>query len=107
MKCLCLQALSIVYGKCCNEIGPFTDTKYIMGMLDRVSGADTDKLKQYRIAQHFCMNGSAKELNCNARLAPHKHIGGGWLGWETHYMKAEGYLIKYQQVLYQSKIYTL
>lgn len=37
MKCLCLQALTIVYGKCCEEIGPFTDTKYIVGMLDRVS----------------------------------------------------------------------
>lgn len=37
MKCLCLQALMIVYGKCFEEIGPFTDTKYIVGMLDRVS----------------------------------------------------------------------
>ena len=37
MKCLCLQALAIVYGKCCEEIGPFADTKYIVGMLDRVS----------------------------------------------------------------------
>lgn len=37
MKCVCLQALSIVYGKCCEEIGPFADTKYIVGMLDRVS----------------------------------------------------------------------
>lgn len=37
MKCLCLQALAIVYGKCYEEIGPFTDTKYIVGMLDRVS----------------------------------------------------------------------
>lgn len=37
MKCLCLQALTIVYGKCYEEIGPFTDTKYIVGMLDRVS----------------------------------------------------------------------
>lgn len=37
MKCLCLQALAIVYGKCSDEIGPFTDTKYIVGMLDRVS----------------------------------------------------------------------
>ena len=36
MKCLCLQALAIVYGKCCEEIGPFIDTKYIVGMLDRV-----------------------------------------------------------------------
>uniref|UniRef100_A0A8C7UW68 J domain-containing protein n=1 Tax=Oncorhynchus mykiss TaxID=8022 RepID=A0A8C7UW68_ONCMY len=45
MKCLCLQALTIVYGKCCNEIGPFTDTKYIMGMLDR----STDKLERDRL----------------------------------------------------------
>ena len=37
MKCLCLQALAIVYGKCYEEIGPFADTKYIVGMLDRVS----------------------------------------------------------------------
>lgn len=37
MKCLCLQALAIVYGRCFEEIGPFADTKYIVGMLDRVS----------------------------------------------------------------------
>lgn len=41
MKCLCLQALTIVYGKCFEEIGPFTDTKYIVGMLDRVSTEQT------------------------------------------------------------------
>ncbi|XP_053466998.1 dnaJ homolog subfamily C member 13 isoform X2 [Ictalurus furcatus] len=45
MKCLCLQALTIVYGKCCEEIGPFTDTKYIVGMLDRC----TDKLERDRL----------------------------------------------------------
>ncbi|CAB1349571.1 unnamed protein product, partial [Coregonus sp. 'balchen'] len=45
MKCLCLQALTVVYGKCCEEIGPFTDTKYIMGMLDR----STDKLERDRL----------------------------------------------------------
>ncbi|KAL4635478.1 hypothetical protein GN956_G14292 [Arapaima gigas] len=43
MKCLCLQALTIVYGKCFEEIGPFTDTKYIVGMLDRVCTAPTLK----------------------------------------------------------------
>lgn len=43
MKCLCLQALTIVYGKCYEEIGPFTDTKYIVGMLDRVSTCSHDK----------------------------------------------------------------
>uniref|UniRef100_A0A8C4HCI4 J domain-containing protein n=1 Tax=Dicentrarchus labrax TaxID=13489 RepID=A0A8C4HCI4_DICLA len=45
MKCLCLQALAIVYGKCYEEIGPFTDTKYIVGMLDRC----TDKLERDRL----------------------------------------------------------
>ncbi|XP_056440183.1 dnaJ homolog subfamily C member 13-like [Gadus chalcogrammus] len=45
MKCLCLQALAIVYGKCCEEIGPFIDTKYIVGMLDRC----TDRLERDRI----------------------------------------------------------
>ncbi|XP_041101155.1 dnaJ homolog subfamily C member 13-like [Polyodon spathula] len=45
MKCLCLQALAIVYGKCYEEIGPFTDTKYIVGMLDRC----TDRLERDRL----------------------------------------------------------
>ncbi|XP_039609400.1 dnaJ homolog subfamily C member 13 isoform X3 [Polypterus senegalus] len=45
MKCLCLQALAIVYGKCHEEIGPFTDTKYIVGMLDRC----TDRLERDRL----------------------------------------------------------
>uniref|UniRef100_W5N2E9 DnaJ heat shock protein family (Hsp40) member C13 n=1 Tax=Lepisosteus oculatus TaxID=7918 RepID=W5N2E9_LEPOC len=45
MKCLCLQALTIVYGKCYEEIGPFTDTKYIVGMLDRC----TDRLERDRL----------------------------------------------------------
>lgn len=44
MKCLCLQALAIVYGKCYEEIGPFTDTKYIVGMLDRVNAAKLTSL---------------------------------------------------------------
>ena len=33
---MCLQAMAIVYGKCHEEIGGFNDTKYIVGMLDRV-----------------------------------------------------------------------
>ena len=36
MKCVCLQAMSVVYGRCYDEIGPFNDTKYIVGMLERV-----------------------------------------------------------------------
>jgi hypothetical protein len=34
---MCLQAMAIVYGRHHEEIGPFSDTKYIVGMLDRVS----------------------------------------------------------------------
>lgn len=30
------QAMTKVYGKCNEEIGAFNDTKYIVGMLDRV-----------------------------------------------------------------------
>ncbi|XP_073797395.1 dnaJ homolog subfamily C member 13 isoform X1 [Danio rerio] len=45
MKCVCLQALAIVYGRCSEEIGPFSDTKYIVGMLDRC----TDKLERDRL----------------------------------------------------------
>ena len=36
MKCLCLQAMTIVYGRHYEDIGPFHDTKYIVAMLDRV-----------------------------------------------------------------------
>ncbi len=35
MKALCLQAMTIVYTKCHEEIGPFNDTKYIMIMLEK------------------------------------------------------------------------
>jgi len=40
MKCVCLQAIAVVYGRCYDEIGPFNDTKYIVGMLDRVCDCD-------------------------------------------------------------------
>ncbi|XP_058039932.1 dnaJ homolog subfamily C member 13 isoform X7 [Ahaetulla prasina] len=45
MKCLCLQALAIVYGRCYEEIGPFNDTRYIVGMLERC----TDRLERDRL----------------------------------------------------------
>lgn len=37
MKAICLQAMAIVYGRHHEDIGPFSDTKYIVSMLDRVS----------------------------------------------------------------------
>lgn len=37
MKCLCLQAMTVIYGQYFEEIGPFTDTKYILVKLDKVS----------------------------------------------------------------------
>lgn len=36
MKAMCLQAMAIVYGRHHEDIGPFSDTKYIVSMLDRV-----------------------------------------------------------------------
>ena len=36
MKCMCLQAMAIVYSRCHNEIGAFNDTRYLVGMLERV-----------------------------------------------------------------------
>nr|CAB3238835.1 dnaJ homolog subfamily C member 13 [Phallusia mammillata] len=35
MKCMCLQAMAIVYGRYWEDIGPFNDTKYVVGMLER------------------------------------------------------------------------
>ncbi|XP_053386463.1 dnaJ homolog subfamily C member 13-like isoform X2 [Mercenaria mercenaria] len=45
MKCMCLQAMTIVYGRCHDEIGAFNDTRYIVGMLERC----TDKLERDRL----------------------------------------------------------
>ncbi|KAB0803499.1 hypothetical protein PPYR_00469 [Photinus pyralis] len=45
MKCMCLQAMSIVYGRYFEDIGPFSDTKYIVGMLDRC----VDKMERDRL----------------------------------------------------------
>lgn len=36
MKCMCLQAMAIVYARYFEDIGPFSDTKYIIVMLERV-----------------------------------------------------------------------
>lgn len=45
MKCMCLQAMTIVYGRCYDEIGRFNDTRYIVGMLERC----TDKQERDRL----------------------------------------------------------
>lgn len=37
MKCLCLQAMTVIYGQYFEEIGAFTDTKYILVKLEKVS----------------------------------------------------------------------
>ncbi|KAH9635852.1 hypothetical protein HF086_002412 [Spodoptera exigua] len=42
MKCMCLQAMSIVYGRYYEDIGPFADTKYIT--CDRM---ERDRLVQF------------------------------------------------------------
>ncbi|XP_035660587.1 dnaJ homolog subfamily C member 13-like isoform X3 [Branchiostoma floridae] len=45
MKCMCLQAMTIVYGRCYEEIGTFNDTKYMVGMLERC----TDRQERDRL----------------------------------------------------------
>ncbi len=45
MKCMCLQAMTIVYTKCAEEIGPFNDTKYIVGMLEKTA----DRMERDRL----------------------------------------------------------
>ncbi|CAL4077534.1 unnamed protein product, partial [Meganyctiphanes norvegica] len=45
MKCLCLQAMALVYGLHHADIGQFNDTKYIVTMLSRTS----DKLERDRL----------------------------------------------------------
>ncbi|XP_014205201.1 dnaJ homolog subfamily C member 13 isoform X1 [Copidosoma floridanum] len=48
MKCLCLQAMSIVYGRYYEDIGPFSDTKYIIGMLERcIDRTERDRLVMF------------------------------------------------------------
>lgn len=42
MKCMCLQAMSIVYGRYYEDIGMFSDTKYIVGMLERVRKSNVE-----------------------------------------------------------------
>lgn len=45
MKAMCLQAMAKVYGMCHETIGPFHDTRFIVGMLERSS----DKLERDRL----------------------------------------------------------
>ena len=45
MKCMCLQAMTIVYTKCYETIGQFNDTKYIVAMLDKCA----DKMERDRL----------------------------------------------------------
>ncbi|CAG9813597.1 unnamed protein product [Phaedon cochleariae] len=48
MKCMCLQAMSIVYGRYYEDIGPFSDTKYIIGMLERcIDKQERDRLVMF------------------------------------------------------------
>lgn len=48
MKCLCLQAMTIVYGRYYEDIGPFSDTKYILGMLERCADrTERDRLVMF------------------------------------------------------------
>lgn len=56
MKCLCLQALAIVYGRCHEDIGPFTDTRYIIGMLERVRTLGGEVLEESITAKQMALS---------------------------------------------------
>jgi DnaJ family protein C protein 13 len=45
MKAMCLQAMTIVYGKCYEDIGAFNDAKYFAGLLEKTS----DRLERDRL----------------------------------------------------------
>lgn len=67
MKAMCLQAMAKVYGKCHEEIGPFHDTRFIVGMLER----STDKLERDRLLMFL------KELMKNKENVKQFIDGGG------------------------------
>ncbi|XP_065200940.1 dnaJ homolog subfamily C member 13 isoform X2 [Planococcus citri] len=45
LKCLCLQAMTVVYSQYYEQIGPFSDTKYIVSMLEKC----TDRMERDRL----------------------------------------------------------
>jgi DnaJ family protein C protein 13 len=49
MKSMCLQAMTIVYASANQEIGPFSDTRYIVAMLERT----VDRLERDRLLMFF------------------------------------------------------
>lgn len=61
------QAMAKVYGKCHEEIGPFHDTRFIVGMLER----STDKLERDRLLMFL------KELMKNKENVKQFIDGGG------------------------------
>lgn len=54
MKTCCLRVMTLVYGKYHEDIGPFSDTKVILGLLDRVSVDGTVYNEIYTIT--WCYN---------------------------------------------------
>ncbi|KAK9497827.1 hypothetical protein O3M35_003746 [Rhynocoris fuscipes] len=71
MKCMCLQAMAIVYGRYFDTIGFFSDTKYIVNMLERTY----DKLERDRLLIFLhkltLRNENVKEIVYEAHGVPH------------------------------------
>ena len=96
MKSMCLQAMTIVYTKCHEEIGPFHDTKYIMSMLDRT----TDRLERDRLLMFIdsliLNKQNVKELiDCNGIrtlvdlvVLAHLHTGRAYVPTQTNVIEA-------------------
>ena len=61
MRCLCLHAMSVVYGRCHMEIGPVSDIPLLVYLLDRTPSAPErdclllllDKLMLNKVCEFF------------------------------------------------------
>lgn len=96
MKCMCLQAMAIVYGKYFEDIGPFSDTKYITVMLERcVDKMERDRLVSFiaklvlhrRNVREFMDVGGVKILVDLMTLA-HLHISRAVIPTQTNVIEA-------------------
>uniref|UniRef100_A0A146KY70 DnaJ subfamily C member 13 n=1 Tax=Lygus hesperus TaxID=30085 RepID=A0A146KY70_LYGHE len=66
MKCMCLQALAFVYEKYYEVIGYFSDTKYIVSMLERtIDRSERDRLLMFLHALTFNKD-NVKEIVVNS-----------------------------------------
>ena len=66
MRCICLQAMTIVYRKCHTDIGPFNDTQFIFQNLEKTNErGERDRLVQFIEALMNNERNAKLLLDCN------------------------------------------